>query len=187
MFPDYGHIPQPCSLPGSSSRHMSSYPQFMHSVAPYLAEQMDPQSFNILYSMINDFDMSQQAKAMEEAQMDLEHHNQSRPGRLSIDSHFHAPAASGHSAARQSFDSSRSFYGRGIGEDGVHRNINARQIDLNNNDSSIQEDEEAARYTRYTKGSHSNTHDIDMDEDEEEDYLVEDGNPDDTEDLACAG
>ncbi|MED6189750.1 hypothetical protein PIB30_099008 [Stylosanthes scabra] len=78
-------------------------------------------------------------------------------------------------------------YRRCISEDGVRRCINARHIDLNYNESSIQEEEEAARYIRYTEGARSNTDDIDRDVDEEEDYLVEDGNVDDNEDLAGEG
>ncbi|MED6121826.1 hypothetical protein PIB30_033749 [Stylosanthes scabra] len=50
---------------------------------------------------------------------------------------------------QQSFDSSRSFNMRGIGKDGVRCANTAPGIDLNFNTSSIQEDEEAARYTRY--------------------------------------
>ncbi|MED6138089.1 hypothetical protein PIB30_071033 [Stylosanthes scabra] len=100
-------MPPPASFPESSTQQLSSYPLFMHSVAPFLAEHMEPQQFNTLYGLVNRFDMAQA--------------NQTIPGRLSIDSHFHAPTASAHYAARQSFNSSRSFNMRGIGEDGVHR------------------------------------------------------------------
>ncbi|MED6215455.1 hypothetical protein PIB30_113843, partial [Stylosanthes scabra] len=82
---------------------------------------MDPHAFNTLYSMVGEFDRAQRARATEENQPTAQHPDQIIPGRLSVDSHFNAPAASGHSAARQSFDSSRSFNRRGIGEDGVHR------------------------------------------------------------------
>ncbi|MED6211406.1 hypothetical protein PIB30_073414 [Stylosanthes scabra] len=114
--------------------------------------------------------------------------NQTMPGRLSVDSHFHAStasAASAHSAARQSFDSSRSLNIRGIGDDGVRRANTAARIDLNFNASSIQEDEEAARYTRYRDTNRLNTDN--GDEDEEEDYLVTDGGGVDTEASNCAG
>ncbi|MED6143908.1 hypothetical protein PIB30_010265 [Stylosanthes scabra] len=86
--------------------------------------------------------------------------NQTMPGRLSIDSHFHAStasAASAHSVARQSFDSSRS----------------------------LNKDEEAARYTRYRDTNRLNTDD--GDEDEDDDYLVTDGGDVDTEASNCAG
>ncbi|MED6205758.1 hypothetical protein PIB30_020727 [Stylosanthes scabra] len=143
----------------------------MNSVAPFLAERMEPQAFNTLYSLVNDFDMGQR--------------NQTMPGHLSVDSHFHASAASAHSADRQSFDSSRSLNERGIGDDGVRRANTAAGIDLNFNASSIQEDEEAARYTRYRDTNRLNTND--GDEDEEEDYLVTDGGDVDTEASNCAG
>ncbi|MED6107494.1 hypothetical protein PIB30_014591 [Stylosanthes scabra] len=137
-------------------------------MAPYLAERMDPQVFNAVFSSVNDFDMGQR--------------NQTMPGRRSVDSHFHASAASAHSAARQSFDSSRSLNVRGIGDDGVRRANTAAGIDLNFNASSIQEDEEVARYTRYRDINRLNTDDADEDEDEdeEEDYLVTDGGDVDT-------
>ncbi|MED6112194.1 hypothetical protein PIB30_059475 [Stylosanthes scabra] len=86
---------------------------------------------------------------MEENQPAAQHPDQTIPGRLSVDSHFNAPAASGHSAARQSFDSSRSFNRRGIGEDGVHRLGSVPHVDLNFNVSWSQEGDEAARYTRF--------------------------------------
>ncbi|MED6193937.1 hypothetical protein PIB30_023954 [Stylosanthes scabra] len=108
--------------------------------------------------------------------------NQTMPGRLSVDSHFHASAASANSAARQSFDSSRSLNVRGIGDDGVRRENTAAGIDLNFNASSIQEDEEAARYMRYRDTNRFNTDD----EDEEEDYLLTDGGDVDTEASNCA-
>ncbi|MED6147844.1 hypothetical protein PIB30_047638 [Stylosanthes scabra] len=60
---------------------------------------------------------------MEEGLVDPQHPNRTRPSRLSVDSHFIAPAASGHYAARQSFDSAVVFVG--------------------------EEDEEAARYMKY--------------------------------------
>ncbi|MED6118287.1 hypothetical protein PIB30_001519 [Stylosanthes scabra] len=132
-------------------------------MAPYLAERMDPQVFNAVYSSVNDFDMGQR--------------NQIMPGRLSVDSHFHASAASANSAARPSFDSSRSLNVRGIGDDGVRRENTKAGIDLNFNASSIQEDEEAAHYMRYRDTNRLNTDDgdEDEDEDEEEDYLLTDG------------
>ncbi|MED6203899.1 hypothetical protein PIB30_003637 [Stylosanthes scabra] len=98
-----------------------------------------------------------------------------RPGRLSIDSHFHAPAASVHSAARQSFDSSRSFNMRGIGKTVFVMRIPHL------------EDEEAAHYTRYRETDQSNSDDNDRDEDEEEDYLIKNGVDDDNEASQCAG
>ncbi|MED6203802.1 hypothetical protein PIB30_003094 [Stylosanthes scabra] len=70
-----------------TGRQLSSYPLFMNSVAPYLAERMEPHAFNTLYSLVNEFDMGQT--------------NQTMPGHLSVDSHFHAPAGSAYSAARQ--------------------------------------------------------------------------------------
>ncbi|MED6182489.1 hypothetical protein PIB30_028869 [Stylosanthes scabra] len=168
MFPPHGSTPQPPSFPKSSGRQLSSYPQLMYSMAPYLAERMEPQVFNAVYSSVNHFEMGQR--------------NQTMPGRLSVDSHFHASvasAASAHSVARQSFDSSRSLNVRGIGDDGVRRANTAAGIDLNFNASSIQEDEEAARYTRYRDTNRLNTDDgdegEDEDEDEEEDYLVTTG------------
>ncbi|MED6107084.1 hypothetical protein PIB30_010805 [Stylosanthes scabra] len=111
------------------------------------------------------------------------------PGRLSVDSHFHASAASANSAARQSFDSSRSLNLRGIGDDGIRRENTAAGIDLNFNASSIQEDEEVARYMRYrdTNRLHTDDGDEDEDEDEEEDYLLTDGGDVDTEASNCAG
>ncbi|MED6112023.1 hypothetical protein PIB30_057820 [Stylosanthes scabra] len=112
-------------------------------------------------------------------------HNHTMPGRLSVDSHFHTSAASAHSAARQSFDSSPSLNVRGIGDDGVRRTNTVPGFDLNFNASSIQDDEEAARYTRYRDTNHLNTDD--GDEDEEEDYLVTDGGDVDTEASNCAG
>ncbi|MED6139239.1 hypothetical protein PIB30_081921 [Stylosanthes scabra] len=166
-------MPPPASFPESSGRQLSSYPLFMNSVAPYLAEHMEPQEFNTLYGFVNEFDMTQT--------------NETIPGRLSVDSHFHAPAASTHYATRQSFDSSRSFNMRGIGEDGIRRANTAPGIDLNFNASSIQEDEEAARYTRYRESDRSNNDDNDMDEDEKEDYLVTDGIDDNNEASECAG
>ncbi|MED6224314.1 hypothetical protein PIB30_082786 [Stylosanthes scabra] len=166
-------MPPPASFPVSSTRQLSSYPLFMNSVAPYLSEHTEPHAFNTLYGLVNEFDMAQT--------------NHTIPGRLSIDSHFHALATSAHSAARQSFDSSHSFNMRGIGEDGVHRANTAPGIDLNFNASSIQEDEEAARYTCYRDSDRSNSDDNDMDEDEEEDYLVADGVDDDNEASQCAG
>ncbi|MED6168069.1 hypothetical protein PIB30_008728 [Stylosanthes scabra] len=112
------------------------------------------------------------------------------PGHLSVDSHFHASAASANSAARQSFDSSRSLNVRGIGDDGVRRENTAAGIDLNFNASSIQEDEEAARYMRYWDTNRLNTDDGDEDEDEdeeeEEDYLLTDGGDVDTKASNCA-
>ncbi|MED6132062.1 hypothetical protein PIB30_015635 [Stylosanthes scabra] len=177
VFPPHGSTPQPPSFPESSGRQLSSYPQLMYSMAPYLAERMDPQVFNAVYSSVNDFDMGQ--------------HNQTMPGRLSVDSHFHASAASANSAARQSFDSSRSLNVRGIGDDGVRRANTAAGIDLNFNASSIQEDKEAARYMRYRDTNRLNTddgdEDEDEDEDEEEDYLLIDGGDVDTEASNCAG
>ncbi|MED6175742.1 hypothetical protein PIB30_081191 [Stylosanthes scabra] len=133
--------------------------------------------------MANEFEMAQQAKVTEENQVDVQQTNQAIRGHLSVDSHFNAPVASGHSAARQSFYSSRSFNRRGIGEDGVRRANTARNIDLNFNASSIQEDEEAARYTRHmdTDRSNSDDNDMDEDEDEEEDYLLMDADDDDNE------
>ncbi|MED6153648.1 hypothetical protein PIB30_104177 [Stylosanthes scabra] len=146
-------------------------------MAPYLAERMDPQVFNVVYSSINDFDMGQR--------------NQTMPGRLSVDSHFHASAASANSVARQSFDSSRSLNVRGIGDDGVRCANTAAGIDLNFNASSIQEDEETARYMRYRDTNRLNTddgdEDEDEDEDEEEDYLLTDGGDVDTDASNCAG
>ncbi|MED6144184.1 hypothetical protein PIB30_013070 [Stylosanthes scabra] len=130
MFPPHGSTPQPSSFPESSGRQLSSYPQLMYNMAPYLAERMEAQVFNAVYSSVNDFDLGQR--------------NQTMPGRLFVDSHFHASAASvasTHSAARQSFDSSRSINVRGIGDDGVRRANTAAGIDLNFNTSSIQEDE----------------------------------------------
>ncbi|MED6137512.1 hypothetical protein PIB30_065648 [Stylosanthes scabra] len=144
-------------------------------MAPYLAERMDPQVFNAVYSSVNDFDMGQ--------------HNHTMPSRLSVDSHFHASAASAHSAARQSFDSSRSLNVRGIGDDSVRRANTVPSFDLNFNASSIQEDEEAARYTRYRDTNRLNTDDgdEDEDEDEQEDYLVTDRGDVDTEASNCTG
>ncbi|MED6203963.1 hypothetical protein PIB30_004549 [Stylosanthes scabra] len=140
------------------------------------------QVFNAVYNSANDFEMGQR--------------NQTMLGRLSVDSHFHASAASAastHSVARQSFDSSRSLNVRGIGDDGVRRANTAAGIYLNFNASSIQEDEEAARYTRYRDTNRLNTddgdegEDEDEDEDEEEDYLVTDGGDVDTKASNCAG
>ncbi|MED6120246.1 hypothetical protein PIB30_019229 [Stylosanthes scabra] len=129
MLPPHGSTPQPPPFPGSSSRQLSSYPQLMYSIAPYLAERMDPHTFNAVYSSVNDFDMGQR--------------NQTVPA----------------------------------------------GIDLNFNASSIQEDEEAARYTRYRDTNPLNTDvgDVDEDEDEKEDYLVTDGGDVDTEASNCAG
>ncbi|MED6119572.1 hypothetical protein PIB30_013006 [Stylosanthes scabra] len=165
-------MPPPASFLESSGRQLSSYPLFMNSVAPYLSERMEPHAFNTLYSLVNEFDMGQT--------------NQTMPDRLSVDSHFHTPAGFAHSVARQSFDSSRSFNMRGIGEDGVRRANAAPSIDLNFNASSIQEDEEAARYTRYKDTDPSYNDDNDRDEDEEEDYLVANGVDDDNEASQCA-
>ncbi|MED6136549.1 hypothetical protein PIB30_057033 [Stylosanthes scabra] len=148
---------------------------------PQRSPTPDPHAFNALCGMANDHEMTQQAKVTEENQVEAQQTNQAIPGRLSVDSHFNAPVASGHSAARQSFDSSRSFNRRGIVEDGVRRANTARDIDLNFNASSIQEDEEAARYTRRMDTYRSNSDDTDMDEDEEEDYLVMDADDDDNE------
>ncbi|MED6141439.1 hypothetical protein PIB30_103415 [Stylosanthes scabra] len=103
------------------------------------------------------------------------------PGRLSVDSHFNAPAALGNSAARQSFDSSRSFNRRGIGEDGVHRPGSVPHVNLNFTASWSQEGDEAARYTRFRDTDQCNSNDNDMDEDEEEDYLDTDEVGDDNE------
>ncbi|MED6196124.1 hypothetical protein PIB30_044390 [Stylosanthes scabra] len=121
MFPPHGSMPPPASFPESSGRQLSSYPQFMNSVAPYLAERMESQAFNTLYNLVNDFDMGQR--------------NQTMSSRLSVDSHFHASAASAHSAARQSFDSSRSLNVRGIGDDGVRRANTAPGIFMEGSDS----------------------------------------------------
>ncbi|MED6157548.1 hypothetical protein PIB30_024096 [Stylosanthes scabra] len=165
------NLPRSQKVQVDSCRH-----QLMYSMAPYLAERMEPQVFNAVYSLVNDYDMGQR--------------NQTMPGRLSVDSHFHASAASAasaHSAARQSFDSSRSLNVRGIGDDGVRRANTAARIDLNFNASSIQEDEEAARYTRFRDTNRLNTDDGDEDEDEEEDYVVTDGGDVDTEASNCAG
>ncbi|MED6173149.1 hypothetical protein PIB30_056548 [Stylosanthes scabra] len=153
----------------------------MQGVAPYLPDHMDSHAFNALCGMANEHEMAQQAKVTEENQVEAQQTNQAIPSCLSVDSHFNAPVASGHSAARQSFDSSRSFNRRGIGEDGVRRTNTARDIDLNFNASSIQEDEKAARYTRRMDTYRSNSDDTDMDEDEEEDYLVMDANDNDNE------
>ncbi|MED6158931.1 hypothetical protein PIB30_037570 [Stylosanthes scabra] len=172
MFLPHGSTPQPPSFPESSGRQLSSYPQLMYIMAPYLAERMDPQVFNAVYSSVNDFDMGQ--------------HNHTIPGRLSIDSHFHASAASAHSAARQSFDSSHSLNVRGIGDDDVRRANIVSGFDLNFNASSIQEDEEVARYTHYRDTNRLTTDDGDEDEDEDEDYLVTDGGDVDTEASNCA-
>ncbi|MED6161020.1 hypothetical protein PIB30_056819 [Stylosanthes scabra] len=166
------------SMPPTSS---FPYPMFMQGVAPYLSNHMDPHAFNALCGMANEHEMAQQAKVTEENQVEAQQTNQAIPSRLSVDSHFNAPVASGHSATRQSFDSSRSFNRRGIGEDGVRRANTARDIDLNFNASSIQEDEEAARYTRRMDTYHSNSDNTDMDEDEEEDYMVMDADDDDNE------
>ncbi|MED6138705.1 hypothetical protein PIB30_076968 [Stylosanthes scabra] len=106
------------SMPSTSS---FPYPTFMHGVAPYLSDNMDPHAFNALCGMANEYEMAQQAKVTEENQVEAQQTNQAIPGHLSVDSHSNAPVASGHSAARQSFDSSRSFNRRGIGEDGVRR------------------------------------------------------------------
>ncbi|MED6212761.1 hypothetical protein PIB30_086653 [Stylosanthes scabra] len=185
MMHTHHHVPsswkhaQPPSFLESSGRQLSSYPQLMYSMAPYLAERMDPQVFNAVYSSVNDFDMGQR--------------NQTMPGRLSVDSHFHASAASAHSAAKPSFDSSCSLNVRGIGDDSVRRANTAAGIDLNFNASSIQENEEVARYKRYRDTNHLNTNDGDEDEDEdedeeeEEDYLATDGGDVDTEASNCAG
>ncbi|MED6133173.1 hypothetical protein PIB30_026098 [Stylosanthes scabra] len=173
LFPPDGSTPQPPSCPESSGRQLSSYPQLMYNMAPYLAERMDPQVFNAVFSSVNDFDMGQ--------------YNQTMSGRRSVDSRFHASAASAHSVARQSFDSSRSLNVRGIGDDGVRHANTAAGIDLNFNASSIQEDEETARYTRYSDTNRLNTDDGDEDEDEEEDYLVTDGGDVDIEASNCAG
>ncbi|MED6211357.1 hypothetical protein PIB30_072956 [Stylosanthes scabra] len=118
---------------------------------------------------------------MEENQPALQHPDQTMPGRLSVDSHFNAPTASGHSAARQPFDSSRSFNRRGIGEDGVHRPGSVSHVDLNFTASWSQKDDEAARYTRFRDTDQCNSNDNDMDEDEEEDYLDTDEVGDDNE------
>ncbi|MED6173799.1 hypothetical protein PIB30_063040 [Stylosanthes scabra] len=185
--PMCGSMPPPSSFPESSSRQFSSHPMFMNSVAPYLSDHMAPHAFNALCSMANEFEMANQAMLMEENQGDAQQTNQAIPGRLSVDSHFNAPVASGHSAARQSFDSSRSFNRRGIGEDGVRRANTAREIDLNFNASSIQEDEEAAHYMRYRDDDQSNSDDNDMDEDEEEDYLDTDADDDDNEASRVVG
>ncbi|MED6147843.1 hypothetical protein PIB30_047637 [Stylosanthes scabra] len=37
MFPEYGNISQHNYLPESASRHLSSYPQFMHSIYSSMA------------------------------------------------------------------------------------------------------------------------------------------------------
>ncbi|MED6141806.1 hypothetical protein PIB30_107158, partial [Stylosanthes scabra] len=132
---------------------------------------MDPHAFNTLYSMVGEFDRAQRARAMEENQPALQHPDQTMPGRLSVNSHFNAPAASGHSAARQSFDSSRSFNRRGIGEDGVHRPGSVPHVELNFTASWSQEGDEAARYTHFRDTDQCNSNDNDMDEDEEKDYL----------------
>ncbi|MED6171856.1 hypothetical protein PIB30_044718 [Stylosanthes scabra] len=168
------------SMPSTSS---FPYPTFMEGVAPYLSDNMDPLAFNVLCGMANEHEMAQQAPVTEKNQVEAQQTTQAIPGRLSVDSHFNAPVASGHSTARQSFDSSRSFNRRGIEEDGVRCANTALDIDLNFNASSIQEDEEAARYTRRMDTYRSNGDDTDMDEDEdeEEDYLVMDANDDDNE------
>ncbi|MED6123019.1 hypothetical protein PIB30_045361 [Stylosanthes scabra] len=153
----------------------------MNTVAPFLSDHMDPHAFNTLYSMVGEFDRAQRARAMEENQPALQHPDQTMPGRLSVDSHFNAPAASGHSAARQSFDSSRSFNRRGIGEDGVHRPGSVPNVELNFTASWSQEGDEAARYTHFRDTDHCNSNDNDMDEDEEEDYLDTDEVGDDNE------
>ncbi|MED6156045.1 hypothetical protein PIB30_010966 [Stylosanthes scabra] len=85
----------------------------------------------------------------------------------------------------QSFDSSRSFNRREIGEDGVHRPGSVPHVDLNFNVSWSQEGDEAARYTRFKDTDQCNSNDNDMDEDEDgdekEDYLVTDEVGDDNE------
>ncbi|MED6152383.1 hypothetical protein PIB30_091544 [Stylosanthes scabra] len=174
--PMCGSMPPPGSFP---------YPMFMNNVAPYLSDHMDSHAFNALCIMANEFEMAQQVKVTEENQVDVQQTNQDIPGRLSVDSHFNAPVASGHSATRQSFDSSRSFNMRGIGEDGVRRANTARDIDLNCNASSIQEDEEAARCTHHMDTDRSNNDDNDMDE--EKDYLLTDADDDDNEALRVEG
>ncbi|MED6153321.1 hypothetical protein PIB30_100724, partial [Stylosanthes scabra] len=181
VSPPHESMPPPSSFPESSAQQLSSYPLFMNTVAPFLSDHMDPHAFNTLYSMVGEFDRAQRARAMEENQPAAQHPDQTIPGRLSVDSHFNAPAASGHSAARQSFDSSRSFNRRGIGEDGVHRPGSVPHVDLNFNVSWSQEGEEAARYTRFRGTDQCNSNDNDMDEDEEEDYLVTDEVGDDNE------
>ncbi|MED6108373.1 hypothetical protein PIB30_023289 [Stylosanthes scabra] len=98
MFPPHGSMPPPSFFPESSVRQLSSYPLFMNSVAPYLSNHMDPHTFNTLYSMVNEFDMAQRARALEENQLDAQQTNHTILGRLSIDSHFNAPAASAHFA-----------------------------------------------------------------------------------------
>ncbi|MED6135321.1 hypothetical protein PIB30_045368 [Stylosanthes scabra] len=169
VSPPHESVPPPSSFPESSAQQLSSYPLFMNTVAPFLSDHMDPHAFNTLYSMVGEFDRAQRARAMEENQPAAQHPDQTIPGRLSVDSHFNAPAASGHSAARQSFDSSRSFNRRGIGEDGVHRPGSVPHVDLNFNVSWSQEGDEAARYTRFRDTDQCNSNDNDMDEDEEED------------------
>ncbi|MED6164797.1 hypothetical protein PIB30_093646 [Stylosanthes scabra] len=158
VSPPHESVPPPSSFPESSAQQLSSYPLFMNTVASFLSDHMDPHTFNTLYSMISEFDRAQRARAMEENQPAAQHPDQTIPGRLSVDSHFNAPAALGHSAARQSFDSSHSFNRRGIGD-------------------------EAARYTRFrdTDQCNSDDNDMDEDEDEEEDYLVTDEVGDDNE------
>ncbi|MED6219519.1 hypothetical protein PIB30_036500 [Stylosanthes scabra] len=174
-------VPPSSSFPESSAQQLSSYPLFMNTVAPFLSDHMDPHAFNTLYSMVGEFDRARRARAMEENQHAAQHPDQTIPGRLSVDSHFNAPAASGHFAARQSFDSSRSFNRRGIGEDGVHCPGSVPHVDLNFNVSWSQEGDEAARYTRFRDTDQCNSNDNDMDEDEEDDYLVKDEVDDDNE------
>ncbi|MED6172315.1 hypothetical protein PIB30_048921 [Stylosanthes scabra] len=43
MFPPHGSTPQPPSFPESSCRQLSSYPQLIYSMAPYLPERIEPQ------------------------------------------------------------------------------------------------------------------------------------------------
>ncbi|MED6146231.1 hypothetical protein PIB30_032609 [Stylosanthes scabra] len=181
VSPPHESVPPPSSFPESSAQQRSSYPMFMNTVAPFLSDHMDPHAFNTLYSMVGEFDRAQRARAMEENQPALQHPDQTMPGRLSVDSHFNAPAASGHSAARQSFDSSRSFNRRGIGGDGVHRPGSVPHVDLNFTASWSQEGDEAARYTHFRDTDQCNSNDNDMDEDEEEDYLDTDEVGDDNE------
>ncbi|MED6203126.1 hypothetical protein PIB30_112567, partial [Stylosanthes scabra] len=186
-FPPHQSAPPPSSFPESSAQQLSSYPMFMNTVAPFLSDHMDPHAFKTLYSMVGEFDRAQRARATEANQPAAQHPDQTMPGRLSVDSHFNASAASGHSAARQSFDSSRSFNRRGIGEDGVHRPGSVPHVDLNFNVSWSQEGEEAARYTQFRDTDQCNSNDNDMDEGEEEDYLVTDDVGDDDEASQRAG
>ncbi|MED6138291.1 hypothetical protein PIB30_072913, partial [Stylosanthes scabra] len=98
VAPPYESVPPPSSFPESSAQQLSSYPLFMNTVAPFLSDHMDPHAFNTLYSMVGEFDRAQRVRAMEENQPAAQHPDQTIPGRLSVDSHFNAPAASGHSA-----------------------------------------------------------------------------------------